>query len=144
MAEGVFEDGLRVCNQGTIQGKLRIKVCCEQVVCRGPPGADDLRYLREDGPFRTQHLVAAAEEVSEDVRLSREVSRFQEYIVGFRPTEKLPCQLAEGVGNCPPLLADVGHHRVVAHCCHSLVGDCVLEGLKRQKQSLHLQDVYME
>ena len=56
--------------------------------------------------------------------------------MGFRPTEKLPCQLAEGVRNCPPLLADVGHHRgIVAHCCHSLVSDRVLEGLKRQKQS---------
>ena len=29
VAEGVFEDGLRVWNQGAIQGKLRIEVCCE-------------------------------------------------------------------------------------------------------------------
>ena len=67
VAEGIFEDGLRIWNQGAIQGQFRIEVCCEQVDCWGPPGADDLRYLREEGPFRTQHLVAAAEEVHEDV-----------------------------------------------------------------------------
>ena len=29
VAEGVFEDGLRVWNQGAMHGKLRIEVCCE-------------------------------------------------------------------------------------------------------------------
>ena len=106
---------------------------------------DLLRYLWEQGPLRSQYLVAAADEIREDVRLSREVSRFQEYVVGFRPTEKLPCQLAEGVRNCPALLADVGYNcGVVAHCCHSLVGDLVLEGLKCQEQGFHLQDIDVE
>ena len=29
VVEGVFKDCLRVWNQGAIQGKLRIEVCCE-------------------------------------------------------------------------------------------------------------------
>ena len=52
VAEGVFEDGLRVWNQCAIQGKLRIEVCCEEVDRRGSPGEDDLlRHLWEQGPL---------------------------------------------------------------------------------------------
>ena len=65
--------------------------------------------------------------------------------MGFRPTEKLPCQLAEGVGDCTPLLANVGYYRrVVAHRRYSLTGDQVLEGLKCQEQSFRLQNVDVE
>ena len=63
----------------------------------------------------------------------------------LRPTEKLPCQLAEGIRDCPALLADIGYYRgVVAHCRYSLVGDHFPEGLKGQEQSFHLQDVDVE
>ena len=45
----------------------------------------------------------------------------------------------------PPLLANVGYyHGVVAHRRYSLIGDQVLEGLKCQEQSFHLQNVDVE
>ena len=54
----------------------------------------------------------------------------------LRPTEKLPCQLAEGIQDCTALFGDIGYHRgVVTHCRYFLVGDYFPEGLKGQEQS---------
>ena len=71
-----------------------------------------------------QKLVPAAEEVDQDVGLPRQVPRFQLDSVGLRPSEKLPCQRAKGIGDRAPLLVDIGNHcRIVTHRSHSVVHD---------------------
>ena len=82
------------------------------------------RHLRVERPLGPYDLTPTAEEICQDIGLTREIPRIQVNVEILRPPEKATGQRAEGARHRAALLVNVSHNRrVVAHLGHPTTGD---------------------